>query len=69
MALSGRFLFFRNDSGEHIRADFKLITALLEGDAEDILVLDFVQDIVRVNFNDIVAALAFCSENFNSLCV
>ena len=42
---------------EEIRTDMKLISALLEGDTEDLLLLDRIRDISRIDLNHIVISL------------
>ena len=47
--------------------DFKLVSALLKGDAIDLLVLDGIGHIAGVNLYDVVSALALGLEDFQSL--
>ena len=51
-------LIFGNDVVEQLGADLQVVSALLEGDAKHVLVLKLSRNIVRVDFDDVVAAFA-----------
>ena len=62
-----KLLVFRDDVGQHLPVDHKVIAALLEGDAEHILVLHGGGDVVRVDLDHVVAALLLGFQNFQRL--
>ena len=62
-----KLLVFRDDVGQHLPVDHKVIAALLEGDAEHILVLRGGGDVVRVDLDHVVAALLLGFQNFQRL--
>ncbi len=51
---------FRHKICQHVRVDFQLVSALLERDAENILVLNRLRLVIRVDLNNIVRALTLC---------
>ena len=63
----GEGVVFRDDAGEKVRADFVLVPALLEGDAEHVLVLLGGGDVGRVDLNHVVAALLLGLQNLQGL--
>ena len=67
LGLLGQVVVLGHDVGEQGLIDFEVVAALLEGDAEDVLVLLGSGDVVRVDFNHIVVALLLGFEDLQGL--
>ena len=57
----------RNDVLEQVCVNLQIVSALLEGDTEHILVLDWLRNISRVDLDDVVGAFAFFFQDFQRL--
>ena len=64
LGLLRQVLALCDDVGKHFGIDFHLVASLLEGDAEHLLCFDGRGDVIRVDCDDIVAALALLLEDF-----
>ena len=67
LGLLGQVVVLGHDVGEQGLIDFEVVAALLEGDAEDVLVLLGSGDIVRVDLNHVVVALLLGFEDLQGL--
>ena len=68
LGISGEHLVLSGDVLEQCGViQFDLITSLLEGDAEHLLALHGLRNIVGVDLNHIIGSLALLSENLQSL--
>ena len=66
LGILGQFLVGSYDVFQQRRTDLEIVAALLEGDAEDLLGLLHLGNVVRVNGNDVVAALPLGLQNGQS---
>ena len=59
----GQFLVRGHDVAQQFPIDLKIIAPLLEGDAVDLLVLDGIGNIARIDLHDIIIAFPLGSQN------
>ena len=62
-----QILVLGDDVGEQALVDLVVVVALLKADAENIALLDRLRLVVRVDFDNVIAALALGFENFERL--
>ena len=67
LGLLGQVLVLRDDVGEQVLVDLEVVAALLEGDAENVLVLLGSGDIVRVDLHHVVVALLLGLQDLQGL--
>ena len=63
----GQFLVLCHDLFEQSAIDLKVVAPLLKGDTEDLLVLLGIGDVVRIDLDDVVIAVALALEDLQGL--